>query len=86
MESPVLEPPAGEAVSQVPASALLPVPPPRFTGMLPLWYQLAQSLRAAIVGLDRDGSLRLPTGPVRPALRGEPDHGAPGAELWRPRA
>jgi len=40
---------------------LLAVPPPRFSGVLPLWYQLAQSLRAAIVGLDRDGALRLPT-------------------------
>ncbi len=37
------------------------MPPPRFSGMLPLWYQLAQSLRAAIMGLDRDGGLRLPT-------------------------
>jgi GntR family transcriptional regulator len=40
---------------------LLPVPPPRFSGMLPLWYQLAQSLRAAIMGLGRDDGLRLPT-------------------------
>jgi GntR family transcriptional regulator len=56
----VTEPEVGEAVPQVPG-ALLPVPPPRLTGMLPLWYQLAQSLRAAIVGLDRDGPLRLPT-------------------------
>ena len=50
------EPEVGEAVPQVPG-ALLPVPPPRLIGMLPLWYQLAQSLRAAIVGLDRDGPL-----------------------------
>jgi GntR family transcriptional regulator len=44
-----------------PGAALLAAPPPRFTGSLPLWYQLAQSLRAAIAGLDRGGGLRLPT-------------------------
>lgn len=44
-----------------PGGALLTGPPPRFTGVLPLWYQLAQSLRAAILGLDRDAALRLPT-------------------------
>jgi GntR family transcriptional regulator len=43
------------------SDALLAGPPPRFSGVLPLWYQLAQSLRAAIVALDRDGDLRLPT-------------------------
>jgi GntR family transcriptional regulator len=53
--------PVREADPQAPGAALLAAPPPRFTGMLPLWYQLAQSLRAAIVVLDRDGPLRLPT-------------------------
>ncbi len=43
------------------SDALLAGPSPRFSGVLPLWYQLAQSLRAAIVALDRDGDLRLPT-------------------------
>jgi GntR family transcriptional regulator len=50
-----------EAGPQAAESRLLAVPPPGFSGMLPLWYQLAQSLRAAIMGLDRDGGLRLPT-------------------------
>jgi len=43
------------------SDALLAGPPPGFSGVLPLWYQLAQSLRAAIVALERDGDLRLPT-------------------------
>jgi len=42
-------------------SAPLPESPPRFTGALPLWYQLAQSLRTAILGLDHDTPARLPT-------------------------
>ena len=42
-------------------SAPLPESPPRFTGALPLWYQLAQSLRTAILGLDHDIPARLPT-------------------------
>jgi GntR family transcriptional regulator len=50
-----------EAGPQAAESRLLAAPPPGFSGMLPLWYQLAQSLRAAIMGLDRDGGLRLPT-------------------------
>jgi DNA-binding GntR family transcriptional regulator len=50
-----------KAVPQPPGDALLAGPPPRFTGVLPLWYQLAQSLRAVILGFDRDGALRLPT-------------------------
>ena len=57
----VTGPAVREADPRVPGAALLAVPPPRFTGMLPLWYQLAQSLRATILGLDREGSLRLPT-------------------------
>ena len=55
--SAVTEPEVEEAVPQVPG-ALLPVPPPRLTGMLPLWYQLAQSLRApswASTGTGRSG-------------------------------
>ncbi|HEX9542786.1 MAG TPA: GntR family transcriptional regulator [Streptosporangiaceae bacterium] len=44
-----------------PAAGLLEEPPPRFTGALPLWYQLAASLRAAIAGLDHDAPTRLPT-------------------------
>ena len=49
-----------------PAAGLFEAPPPRFTGALPLWYQLAQSLRTSILGLDH-GALdhetlaRLPT-------------------------
>lgn len=50
-----------DTVSPARGDALLAVPPPRFTSTLPLWYQLAQSLRAAILGFDRDGALRLPT-------------------------
>ncbi len=51
----------GETGPPAPGHALLAAAPPRFTGLLPLWYQLAQSLRAAILGFDRDGALRLPT-------------------------
>ena len=43
------------------SGVLLPVSPPRFSGSLPLWYQLAQSLRAAILSPDHDGGTRLPT-------------------------
>ena len=43
------------------AGVLLPAPPPRFSGSLPLWYQLAQSLRAAILSPDHGGGTRLPT-------------------------
>ena len=39
----------------------LPAAPARFSGSLPLWYQLAQSLRAAILGPDHGGATRLPT-------------------------
>ncbi len=39
----------------------LPASPPRFSGALPLWYQLAQSLRAAILSPDDGGGTRLPT-------------------------
>jgi GntR family transcriptional regulator len=53
--------PAAASKPGPPGAALLGVTPPRFTGSLPLWYQLAQSLRAAILGLDHEGSLRLPT-------------------------
>ena len=42
-------------------ATLLTAAPPRFTGTLPLWYQLAQTLRAAILGLDHQGVTRLPT-------------------------
>ena len=54
------------AAPPVPAAApagqtLLAMTPPRFSGSLPLWYQLAQSLRTAIMGLGRDGPTRLPT-------------------------
>jgi GntR family transcriptional regulator len=44
-----------------PAAELLAAAPPRFTGTLPLWYQLAQTLRTAILGLDHRGATRLPT-------------------------
>ncbi|MGP7999980.1 MAG: GntR family transcriptional regulator [Streptosporangiaceae bacterium] len=45
-----------------PAGAgLLALAPSRFSGSLPLWYQLAQSLRAAILGAGQDGATRLPT-------------------------
>ena len=50
-----------ETVPPAPGDALLAGPPPRFTSALPLWYQLAQSLRAAIAAFDRAGALRLPT-------------------------
>jgi GntR family transcriptional regulator len=54
--------PAGPArPGQEPAAALLAMTPPRFSGTLPLWYQLAQSLRTAILGLGQDGATRLPT-------------------------
>lgn len=43
------------------AARLLAGAPSRFTGALPLWYQLAQSLRTAILGLDHDSPARLPT-------------------------
>jgi GntR family transcriptional regulator len=44
-----------------PAARPLAESPTRFTGALPLWYQLAQSLRTAILGLDHDTPARLPT-------------------------
>jgi len=44
-----------------PGAALLAAAPPRFAGTLPLWYQLAQSLRTAIFSLDHQGATRLPT-------------------------
>ncbi len=44
-----------------PGDALLAVAPPQFSSVLPLWYQLAQSLRASIAGFDAGGGLRLPT-------------------------
>jgi GntR family transcriptional regulator len=44
----------GEAEIQLPAT-------PRLRGALPLWYQLAQSLRAAILSPDHPGATRLPT-------------------------
>jgi GntR family transcriptional regulator len=44
-----------------PVAGLLATQPPGFTGALPLWYQLAQSLRAAIGGLGPEGATRLPT-------------------------
>jgi len=44
-----------------PAAELLAAAPPRFTGTLPLWYQLAQTLRTAILGVDHQGATRLPT-------------------------
>ena len=50
-----------ETAAPPPGDVLLAGPPPRFTSALPLWYQLAQSLRAAIAAFDRDGALRLPT-------------------------
>jgi GntR family transcriptional regulator len=49
--------PAGPLTGQ----DLLAMTPPRFSGSLPLWYQLAQSLRTAILGLGQDGPTRLPT-------------------------
>ena len=43
------------------AAGLLEGSPPRFTDALPLWYQLAAGLRAAILGLDHGVPARLPT-------------------------
>ncbi len=45
------------------AGAEVPVPatPAAFSGALPLWYQLAQTLRAAILSPDLGGATRLPT-------------------------
>ena len=45
----------------VAGQTLLAMTPPRFSGSLPLWYQLAQSLRTAILGLGQGGPTRLPT-------------------------
>ncbi|HUY52356.1 MAG TPA: GntR family transcriptional regulator [Streptosporangiaceae bacterium] len=53
--------PAAAAGPGQPVAALLAAAPPRFTGTLPLWYQLAQNLRTAILGLGHDGPTRLPT-------------------------
>jgi GntR family transcriptional regulator len=53
--------PAAASRPGPPAAALLAVAPPQFTGTLPLWYQLAQSLRTAILSLDHQGATRLPT-------------------------
>jgi GntR family transcriptional regulator len=53
--------PAAASSPGPPAAALLAVAPPRFTGTLPLWYQLAQSLRTAILSLDHQSATRLPT-------------------------
>jgi GntR family transcriptional regulator len=44
-----------------PGGALLTAQPPVFTSALPLWYQLAQSLRSAIGGLAAGQATRLPT-------------------------
>jgi GntR family transcriptional regulator len=44
-----------------PAAALLAAQPPGFSSTLPLWYQLAQSLRTAIGGLAPEEATRLPT-------------------------
>jgi GntR family transcriptional regulator len=54
---------AGPATPATPATVqtLLAMTPPRFSGSLPLWYQLAQSLRTAILSLGQDGPTRLPT-------------------------
>jgi GntR family transcriptional regulator len=51
----------GRAATGQPAGVRLPAPAPRFSGSLPLWYQLAQSLRAAILSPDHGGGTRLPT-------------------------
>ena len=54
---------AAAPVPRTPAAGqtLLAMTPPRFSGSLPLWYQLAQSLRTAILGLGQGGATRLPT-------------------------
>ena len=54
-------PPRAGPATPATVQTLLAMTPPRFSGSLPLWYQLAQSLRTAILSLGQDGPTRLPT-------------------------
>ena len=54
-------PPGRAPATPATVQTLLAMTPPRFSGSLPLWYQLAQSLRTAILSLGQDGPTRLPT-------------------------